>query len=741
MFSWIPFFKEIAQHLPQYEQKQEELIAVLKECGITMPQDESPEGVKVALTELDPFTFFASFLKYGILKRREYFGKLKTIWALKSELDADENFEGVPTANTQSFWYFRYKFDRKEQDIPTLWRLFKQVQKRKIEHQTWKYATTDVKTVRLAKITQGLFWLDADRYFPVDSQTVPFLKRQGLPYEVKDLTSYYNLLEAVKKHFKKPFYEISHEAWAANQTSVHEAGATYRVGEIATSYQAATPLNTILFGPPGTGKTYHTVNYALSIIEGKSLDVLAAEPRSELKRRFDAHAQSGQVAFVTFHPSFSYEDFVEGIKPKMVNEDSGSDAQNLQYEVRKGIFRLVSERAASYQAFAASDDFVFPAEVAKQLEKINFGKLTLGSGQSEEDKAVYQFCLENNRIALGWGNDHDCSAYQNEADLRQALHALGETNPTVNEYLKRFIFDFKANDLIFIPDGNNRIRAIGQVSGDYFYEKNDRIPYRHFRPVQWLVRDANIPIEEVYPRKFSPQTLYVMYHDLVNQDFFRKSPPDKSLKNHVLVIDEINRGNVANIFGELMTLLEADKRIGNSEALTITLPYSKETFGVPSNLYLVGTMNTADRSIEALDTALRRRFMFQEMRPNASLIAPPEALKVDVVKMFHTINQRIEALLDKDHILGHAYFMEIKNLDELRKAFSHHILPLLQEYFYHDAAKIGMILGDSFVRKLNPLNHEGFAKGFTSDYFEENARYEFTNPMHLDESAFEDIYK
>jgi 5-methylcytosine-specific restriction protein B len=184
--------------------------------------------------------------------------------------------------------------------------------------------------------------------------------------------------------------------------------------------------------------------------------------------------------------------------------------------------------------------------------------------------------------------------------------------------------------------------------------------------------------------------------------------------SYALFIDEINRGNISQIFGELITLIEEDKRIGKSEELYVTLPYSKEKFGVPSNLYIIGTMNTADRSVEAIDTALRRRFSFEEMPPRYDL----EGLQYNVNgisawEILKTINARIESLIDRDHAIGHAYFLK-KDEEAIMDSFYRNIIPLLQEYFFGDYGKIGLVLGKGFVRvkdetvKFAHFNYEGF---------------------------------
>lgn len=228
-------------------------------------------------------------------------------------------------------------------------------------------------------------------------------------------------------------------------------------------------------------------------------------------------------------------------------------------------------------------------------------------------------------------------------------------------------------------------------------------------PVEWVFENQLIPVESIYDRSFSQKTMYPLEKSGLKEKFFLKNEKQNhkvSQKNFVLIIDEINRGNVSSIFGELITLLESDKRKGKPEEMTVTLPYSKASFKVPSNVYLIGTMNTADRSVEALDTALRRRFSFQESPSNPQILRNRgkigEEMKgeiegIDVVQMLEEINGRIEKLIDKDHKIGHAYFMDDTTLKGLQKTFKNKVIPLLEEYFFGDFGKIGLILGSSFI--------------------------------------------
>lgn len=217
-----------------------------------------------------------------------------------------------------------------------------------------------------------------------------------------------------------------------------------------------------------------------------------------------------------------------------------------------------------------------------------------------------------------------------------------------------------------------------------------------------------------------------------------QSDPDN---RYAIFIDEINRGNVSAIFGELITLIEPDKRIGTDNELKVKLPYSKREFGVPKNVDIYGTMNTADRSVEALDTALRRRFSFVEMQPKPKVLSNSEYQDIDLKQLLETINQRIEVLIDKDHQIGHSYFIGIENLDDLKLVFKDKIIPLLEEYFYGDFGKIGLVLGGSFIYQEE--NTAKFPKNFPyeNDFLEDKKVYRFTPFESWDEQIFISVYE
>lgn len=236
------------------------------------------------------------------------------------------------------------------------------------------------------------------------------------------------------------------------------------------------------------------------------------------------------------------------------------------------------------------------------------------------------------------------------------------------------------------------------------------------------------------------QTISYQIENGIFKDLCLKAQNDTE-NRYAIFIDEINRGNVSAIFGELITLIEPDKRIGAINELKVKLPYSKREFGVPKNVDIIGTMNTADRSVEALDTALRRRFSFIEMQPNPSVLLNSEYQDVNLKQLLETINQRIEVLVDKDHQIGHSYFIGIQNLGDLKLVFKDKIIPLLEEYFYGDFGKIGLVLGGSFIYQEE--NKAKFPKNFSyeNDFLEDKKVYRFTPFDSWNENTFISVYE
>ena len=447
------------------------------------------------------------------------------------------------------------------------------------------------------------------------------------------------------------------------------------------------PLNQILYGPPGTGKTYNSVLKAMSIIDNAEYKDVSEEQYSALKTRFDELKQAGQIEFVTFHQSYSYEEFVEGIKPNLNDEKLG-------YVLENGIFKNICDHAKPI------------VTTTIKREPIDFSntkvfKMSLGNTLEKEDN-IYDYCIENDVVSLGW-KDVDFSDCKTSQDFKDRDDSWGATA------LERFVKWMDIGDIIIISNGNRNFRAIAQVKSDYIYDKNTQISHTHFRKVEWLYKGEDIHYSKINDKIFSQQSIYGYFSpskkgqqdynpdlktDELNKIITGEVNKEVS-KPHILIIDEINRGDVSKIFGELITLIEEDKRIGNKYQIKITLPYSKESFGVPNNLYIIGTMNTADRSIALLYTALRRRFDFEEIMPRPELLGGKVVEGINLQTLLTRINERITNKYDRDHQIGHSYLMGVNTKEQLERAYKNRILPLLNEYFYNESKTVAEILNCS----------------------------------------------
>lgn len=431
-----------------------------------------------------------------------------------------------------------------------------------------------------------------------------------------------------------------------------------------------TTLNQILYGPPGTGKTYNTVVKAMSIINGIDYQTIDEEKDNyvddekykQLKEDFNTYKEQGRIEFITFHQSYSYEEFVEGIKPYIPNEvwkeneeqlevrEKNNNLPEVKYIGHKGIFKDICHRAEKAEVMPTVED-------KYNYFKYLFDKEQLGTFHTDK------------------GLDYIISKFD---DKTFEISRIGGTpNSCTTEKFKNAVM-LECDDL---TSANLREKA-GVGNG---LEMNI-VELRNY------IRQLEVPPE-----------------------FINKKAP------YVLIIDEINRGNISKIFGELITLIEPDKRIGAEHELRVTLPYSQQKdFGVPQNLYIIGTMNTSDRSIASVDIALRRRFKFVEMMPKedvvGSCIIKFSKEETNLQEIFKKLNQRICALLDRDHQIGHSYFKDVETVTDLKDVWFDCVMPLLNEYFYCDWEKLQAILGEaeeekgtSFIQKFK--TNDIFAKG------------------------------
>lgn len=448
--------------------------------------------------------------------------------------------------------------------------------------------------------------------------------------------------------------------------------------------QSMSSLNQILYGPPGTGKTFHAVTRTLEIIDPAFL-AKNVKDRGALKSRFDELTKERRVRFVTFHQSFSYEDFVEGIR---ANSD-GDGGSGLTYQVEAGVFRQIAEEALLKRRGGGGHGIPPGAKVWK----VSIGR-THAVQMREE-------CFKRGEMRIGWGETGDLL---NPNRPKSQIQAFEESSSTDQNSMLAFAEGMTKGDVVLCLKSQTSIQAIGIVDGDYRFDDKEKgiwDTFFHIRPVKWLATGLDIDIlkinggvrltlKTVYQlSRIEPADALLLANLLPSQD----GPP----MPYVLIIDEINRGNVSRILGELITLLEESKRFGRPEALSAVLPYSKREFWVPDNLYVIGTMNTADRSLTGLDIALRRRFDFEEMPPDPEQLNGVVISGISIQAMLEKLNARIEVLLDRDRRIGHTYFLplkEVATLERLAEIFRRQVLPLLQEYFFEDWERIRLVLND-----------------------------------------------
>ncbi len=432
-------------------------------------------------------------------------------------------------------------------------------------------------------------------------------------------------------------------------------------------------LNRILYGPPGTGKTYSTIETAVRIADPGFAGNHAAQ-----KQRFDELLLEGRVEFITFHQSYSYEDFVEGIRPVL---DADEENTTARYECRPGAFKRL--------AFNALFDCLVRDEVTKGLVLFDALWTALISKIDSDPEAKYP--------GLSSKTSYQFSLTQ-KGNI-EGTNVLSSKTFLCSRKLLEQVFDAKRDrDSIVVADVMEVVArgCHSQLVAAVFNELR-RIEKKQF------AGKVQPGLKTAYTRDEKAEIVqrFLAEGDKSGYQLRQAS----RCTRYVLVIDEINRGNISKILGELITLIETDKRLGTGDeqnSLIVTLPYSGEKFAIPANLYIVGTMNTADKSIALVDLALRRRFEFQEMPVRMDLC---NGLSDQMRLALTELNRRITLRKDRDHQIGHAYFIHVAGITGFNQQFRKQIIPLLQEYFYNDWEGVRYVLGETatdgrFISKL-----------------------------------------
>ena len=677
-FTWIPFYKELAEKLLQFSSDRAALLKLIydhrEEFLAKYLHDEG--GEDDLCKDIDPFTTFGLF-------NRKTNNRSNTTLMLKELLnikaDAPTDFKGIPILNNQKSQFFGYKSDRQVDDIQNLWNLFEKVVKK--EDFEKEYNIVIKQFVIKFNITMGLFWIRPEDFLALDKKNRTYLKEQyGIDFltDVPEYAKYMEIIAEVQKKMasneikEKTFYELS--ANAGISSSSNDEKSWYDEEVLLWKRQK----NIILSGAPGTGKTYDVPEFAVRLCD-PGFDANGAD-RKDIVERYNQLKEENRIAFTTFHQSMDYEDWIEGLRP-MVNEDN-----QVTYEIENGIFKRLCDEAErpiikDRQFGIAQDAVVWKVSLA-------------GTG----DNPVRSDCMKNNYIRVGW--DGYGPIISEETDW--SIHK-GEGK----KILDAFINKMKIGDIVMSCYSSQTIDAIGVVTGDYEYDDNFT-GYKRVRKVNWILKGIDENIIDVNGGK--TMTLSTVYRlNAISLGNVRsildkyKTPNtmEENKKPYVMVIDELNRGNVSKIFGELITLLERDKRKGCVNAESVILPYSKKTFHIPNNVYLIATMNTADRSLGNLDYAIRRRFAFIAEKPfdldkdgfDSKLFKQVSELFISNFDEYAKSSWEqtlklipAETLSDEykpeDVWIGHSYFLmkDEGGHDETSSRILYEIIPLLEEY-------------------------------------------------------------
>jgi hypothetical protein len=469
-------------------------------------------------------------------------------------------------------------------------------------------------------------------------------------YEIQTPQAYnefFNVLQSDNEYVEKN--KTGHNMYSASLSKYKDFIEELTGVEVVNneSNNLSMSLNQILFGPPGTGKTYNTIEKAIRLANPSYVFPNTGDKvkdREEIKKEFDRLKKLGQVYFTTFHQSLSYEDFIEGIKPL-----PPVPGQPVQYDVVPGLFKQACAMAAHncYSEYIKSNK----SDTDYTFDDLYDAFITDVEALLEKNMPPVYKTIQGRDVEIKEIN-------KNDSIIARAKDSIArQSAPLTKENIEKLYDRFETiEEIKGLDEVRDTVQITPRITEFYAVFRGLKDFEKTFKPNTEYIKEVNISenfdVDEIQ-KKFDGG----VYNEAMKA-FGQKALPV------VFVIDEINRGNVSQIFGELITLIEDDKRAGRQEALEAKLPYSKKYFSVPANLYIVGTMNTADRSVEALDTALRRRFAFEEKMPEPKLLTTI-VKDISLESLLVKINERVELLLDRDHTIGHSYFININKDDTL----------------------------------------------------------------------------
>ena len=700
-FTWVPFVREMAEKLLPYRDKRDKLLSIFYGIGDELTHAYQEDGENI--NDITPFTVLGT-LAVGKTERRTQFATyFKDKLGIKADVPTD--YTGFPSLHPQRVMFIFGK--NKEEHTEPFWDLFVAA----LNGNDISESFDEVMKVKGANrnVSMGLFWIAPKDFLSFDSTNEAYLKNYGFPpIPGKDKINYVfykGLMDQVREKMEsgeikeKDFLEFSAAAYAfGKDTNIDDDMEPTFYDEITTALKDKKCI--ILQGAPGTGKTYAIPEIVVRLCE-EQIDL---SDRQQVMEAFSRLVNEKRVVFTTFHQSMDYEDFVEGLKP-FVDEN-----KNVYYDVVDGIFKSICKDAAKPIIRNNSIDINPDAVI---------WKVSLGGTYDNEVRAE---CLKNGHIRIGWDdygeNYEEQSAYEHGGRI----------------VLDAFYNKMTEGDIVLSCYSNKLVDAIGIVEGEPEWH-DEYNGYKRLRKVRWLVKGIKEDISVIMGKSMTLSTVYRLNDISIENvlELLKKhsaagtATSEKNTKPYVIVIDEINRGNVSKIFGELITLLEADKRTDGAMPLTARLPYSKTDLSIPSNLYLIGTMNTADRSLSQFDYAMRRRFRFITMAYNLVEMKPAPG-KVFQKELFEKVTKLFISNLEEymgdpnvrlvpadcfslefkpiDLWIGPSYFITSEDdPDSLLNNVFYEIIPTLEHYLedgvFVDEAPVNAVIEELKEIALN----------------------------------------
>ena len=700
-FTWVPFVREMAEKLLPFRDKRDELLTIFYGIGEELTHAYQEDGENI--NDITPFTVLGT-LAVGKTERRTLFATyFKDKLGIKADVPTD--YTGFPSLHPQRVMFIFGK-NKGELSEP-FWDLFDAA----LNGNDISESFDEVMKIKGANrnVSMGLFWIAPKDFLSFDSTNEAYLKNYGFPpIPSKDKINYVfykGLMDQVREKMEsgeikeKDFLEFSAAAYAfSKDTNIDDDMEPTFYDEITTALKDKKCI--ILQGAPGTGKTYAIPEIVARLCE-EQIDL---SDRQQVMEAFSRLVNEKRVVFTTFHQSMDYEDFVEGLKP-FVDEN-----KNVYYDVVDGIFKSICKDAAKPIIRNNSIDINPDAVI---------WKVSLGGTYDNEIRSE---CLKNGHIRIGWDdygeNYEEQSAYEHGGRI----------------VLDAFYNKMTEGDIVLSCYSNKLVDAIGIVEGEPEWH-DEYNGYKRLRKVRWLVKGIKEDISVIMGKSMTLSTVYRLNDISIENvlELLKKhsaagsATSEKNTKPYVIVIDEINRGNVSKIFGELITLLEADKRTDGAMPLTARLPYSKTDLSIPSNLYLIGTMNTADRSLSQFDYAMRRRFRFITMAYNLVEMKPAPG-KVFQKELFEKVTKLFISNLEEymgdpnvrlvpadcfslefkpiDLWIGPSYFITSEDdPDSLLNNVFYEIIPTLEHYLedgvFVDEAPVNAVIEELKEIALN----------------------------------------